>query len=220
MDALDALIARDEIRQLAFRYAVAVDGKDLDAVAVLFVPDVDNGRFGPGREGVRRYYDTSLRNFHCSMHLVANHVIDLRRRRPRDRHRLLRRPPPRAGARPLVRRGPRLLGLVPARRRRMALPAEAAASWFRRDIDHPDQGTARVGRRRVTSGKRGARACPRSTRRSRPSGPLATDRRPERHGDRRSDPPHRRVRARPSWCRELRLRLSGRLRPYGAWTTS
>ena len=31
MDAIEELLARDRIRQLAERYAVAVDGKDLDA---------------------------------------------------------------------------------------------------------------------------------------------------------------------------------------------
>jgi ketosteroid isomerase-like protein len=76
MNTLDELLARDQIRQLAERYAVAVDGKDLDAIAGLFTEDVDNGRFGPGREGVKRYFNQSLRNFHCSMHLVANHVVD------------------------------------------------------------------------------------------------------------------------------------------------
>jgi hypothetical protein len=76
MDALDELIARDRIRQLAFRYALGVDGKDLDGLAALFVDDVDNGRYGQGREGVKAFYDDVLRNFHCSMHLVANHVID------------------------------------------------------------------------------------------------------------------------------------------------
>ena len=76
MDAIEELLARDQIRQLAERYALAVDGKDLDGVAVLFVEDVTNGRYGPGREGVKRFYDHVLREFHCSMHLVANHVID------------------------------------------------------------------------------------------------------------------------------------------------
>ena len=76
MNAFDELLARDQIRQLAERYALAVDGKNLDGIARLFVEDVDNGRFGPGREGVKRFFNQSLRNFHCSMHLVANHVID------------------------------------------------------------------------------------------------------------------------------------------------
>src|SRR5262245_38254071 len=76
MDALAELLARDQIRELALRYALAVDGKDLDGLAALFVADVDNGRYGTGRDGVRRFYDQSLRKFHCSMHLVGNHVID------------------------------------------------------------------------------------------------------------------------------------------------
>jgi len=76
MDALAELLARDQIRDLALRYALAVDGKDLDGIAALFVADVDNGRYGTGRDGVRRFYDQSLRKFHCSMHLVGNHVID------------------------------------------------------------------------------------------------------------------------------------------------
>jgi len=76
MDALEELVARDRIRALAQRYALAVDGKDLDGLAALFVEDVDNGRYGPGREGVKTFYDHALRQFHCSMHLVANHVID------------------------------------------------------------------------------------------------------------------------------------------------
>ena len=76
MDALGELLARDRIRQLAERYALAVDSKDLDRLATLFVEDVDNGRYGTGRAGVKAFYVQSLRNFHCSMHLVGNHVID------------------------------------------------------------------------------------------------------------------------------------------------
>jgi hypothetical protein len=76
MDALEELIARERIYQLAFRYALAVDGKDLDSLAALFAEDVSNGPYGPGREGVKTFYDHSLRRFHCSMHLVSNHVVD------------------------------------------------------------------------------------------------------------------------------------------------
>ena len=76
MDVVEELKAREDIRQLAQRYALAVDGKDIDTVATLFAPDVDNGRYGQGHEGVKRFYDQALRNFHCSMHLVANHVVD------------------------------------------------------------------------------------------------------------------------------------------------
>jgi hypothetical protein len=76
VNAIEELLARDRIRQLAERYALAVDGKDLESLAALFMADVDNGRFGPGRDGVKHFFDRSLRNFHCSMHLVGNHVID------------------------------------------------------------------------------------------------------------------------------------------------
>jgi hypothetical protein len=76
MTAIEELLARDKIRQLAQRYALAVDAKDLEGIATLFVADVDNGRYGSGREGVKAFYDQALRRFHCSMHLVANHIID------------------------------------------------------------------------------------------------------------------------------------------------
>jgi hypothetical protein len=76
MDALQELVARDRIHQLADRYAVGVNAKDLEAIASLFVEDVNNGRYGLGREGVKVFYDHFLRPFHCSMHLVANPVID------------------------------------------------------------------------------------------------------------------------------------------------
>jgi hypothetical protein len=76
VDDLDRLLSLEAIRDLARRYALAADGKDLDAMAFLFAPDVDNGRWGPGRDGVKAFYAQSLRKFHCSVHLVANHVVD------------------------------------------------------------------------------------------------------------------------------------------------
>ena len=76
MDAVQELVARDQIRQLAERYSLAVDGKDLDGVVAMFTEDVDFGQFGTGREGARNRYDTDLRKYHCTMHFVGNHVID------------------------------------------------------------------------------------------------------------------------------------------------
>jgi SnoaL-like domain len=76
MDTLQELLARTQIHELADRYAIAVDGRDLDTLAGLFVEDVNNGRYGPGREGVRTAYDNRIRFFYASMHLVGNHVID------------------------------------------------------------------------------------------------------------------------------------------------
>jgi hypothetical protein len=76
MDPLEELIARSKIHDLADHYAVAVDGKDLETLSLLFPEDVNNGRYGEGRDGVKVFYDHVLRPFHCSMHMVGNHVID------------------------------------------------------------------------------------------------------------------------------------------------
>ena len=76
MEALEELLAREQIRQLAQRYGVCVDAKDLEGLAQLFADDVDNGKWGHGRHAVQTYYDHVLRGFHCSMHMVGNHVID------------------------------------------------------------------------------------------------------------------------------------------------
>jgi hypothetical protein len=76
MDALAQLIARDEIRQLAERYALAIDSRDLDVLVALFVPDVECGRWGTGRSALRDSFDSQLRGVGPTVMLVANHVID------------------------------------------------------------------------------------------------------------------------------------------------
>ena len=76
MDALARLLARDEIRELAHRYAVATDARDLDALVALFVPDVRVGRDAVGREALRRDFDRQLRGIGVSILFVGNHVID------------------------------------------------------------------------------------------------------------------------------------------------
>ena len=48
VDPLERLVAHDEIRQLASRYAVAVDSRDLDSLVDLFVDDVRVGRDADG----------------------------------------------------------------------------------------------------------------------------------------------------------------------------
>jgi len=74
---LERLMARDSIRQLAFRYALAVDTRDLDALVALFVPDVDVGRYGKGREALRRSFADKLSAIGVSILFVGNHVIDV-----------------------------------------------------------------------------------------------------------------------------------------------
>ena len=76
MHALARLLARDEIRQLAHRYAVAVDARDLDALVALFCPDVRVGREASGREALRRDFERQLGAIGVSILFVGNHVID------------------------------------------------------------------------------------------------------------------------------------------------
>lgn len=77
MDPLARLIAHQEIQQLAHRYAVAVDARDLDALVALFVPDVRVGKEGVGREALRASFDRQLRAVGISFLHVGTHQIDL-----------------------------------------------------------------------------------------------------------------------------------------------
>lgn len=70
------LEARSEIASLPPRYARAADSRDLDELVALFVPDVDLGRAGRGRDALRKALAGPLRMFYRSIHLVCGHVID------------------------------------------------------------------------------------------------------------------------------------------------
>jgi hypothetical protein len=65
-----------EIQQLAQRYAVYVDARDLDRLVALFVPDVRVGREQTGREALRANFDQQLRGTGVSFLQVGNHVVD------------------------------------------------------------------------------------------------------------------------------------------------
>lgn len=73
---LKRVVARDEIRQLAFRYALAIDSRDVDALVSLFVPDVRVGRDRSGAEALRAFWVESLKQIGVSILFVGNHVID------------------------------------------------------------------------------------------------------------------------------------------------
>src|SRR3984893_4248785 len=65
------------IQQLAIRYAMAVDARDLDAWVGCFRPDVDMGRHGTGREALRRYIDPMVRRFYRSGHQIWGHRLEV-----------------------------------------------------------------------------------------------------------------------------------------------
>lgn len=77
VDRIDRLVAHDEIRQLAARYAVAVDSRDLDELVSLFVPDVRVGRDLVGRDALRASFEASLSAVGVTLLQVGTHRIDL-----------------------------------------------------------------------------------------------------------------------------------------------
>ena len=75
-ERVDRNEAVEQIRQLAARYALAVDTRNLDDLAALFVEDVRVGHDQYGREAIKNWYGRSLERYGTSIHLVGNHVID------------------------------------------------------------------------------------------------------------------------------------------------
>ena len=77
MTALERLLAYEEIHQLAARYAVATDRRDIDTLVSLFVDDVRVGREGRGRDALHATFAEQLRGIGVSILNVGTHQIDL-----------------------------------------------------------------------------------------------------------------------------------------------
>ena len=74
---IERLEALDEIRQLAAKYALALDMRDMDAMVSLFPADVRVGRGTSGRAALRGYMDATLRSpFTGTSHHIGGHVIE------------------------------------------------------------------------------------------------------------------------------------------------
>ncbi len=76
MNALERAAAIVEIQQLAHRYAICVDAKDVANLAALFVDDVQVGRELRGREALSANFAEQLRGVGISFLHVGNHAID------------------------------------------------------------------------------------------------------------------------------------------------
>lgn len=79
-DELAARIVRIEshltIQQLPIRYAMAVDGRDVDTWVRLFVPDVRPTKATSGREALHAQIDGMLRTFRRSVHQICGHRVE------------------------------------------------------------------------------------------------------------------------------------------------
>ena len=76
-DPIGWLVAHEQIRQLASRYAVAIDARDLDTLVNLFVEDVRVGRDQVGRDALRANFTEQLSGLGVTILLVGNHVISV-----------------------------------------------------------------------------------------------------------------------------------------------
>jgi hypothetical protein len=73
---VERLLAYEEIRQLAARYAVATDARDIDSLVALFVDDVQVGRDQRGRAALKTFFDRTLREVGITILNVGTHVIE------------------------------------------------------------------------------------------------------------------------------------------------
>ena len=74
---IERLEALDEIRQLAAKYALCLDMRDIDMMVTLFAEDVRVGRDQNGRRALRAYMDATLRSpFTGTSHHIGGHIID------------------------------------------------------------------------------------------------------------------------------------------------
>lgn len=71
------LEALDEIRQLAAKYALSLDMRDLDAHVNLFAADIRVSREETGRAALKRWLDDTLRlQFTGTSHHIGGHIIE------------------------------------------------------------------------------------------------------------------------------------------------
>lgn len=75
LQRIDRIESRQAIQQLPIRYALAVDSRDIDAWVSLFVPDVNCGRNGTGRDILRAMIHPAVSTFYRSIHLICGHEI-------------------------------------------------------------------------------------------------------------------------------------------------
>lgn len=74
---IDRLESLDEIRQLAAKYSLSLDMRDLDAHVNLFAEDIRVSREAVGRAHLKRWLDDTLRlQFTGTSHHIGNHIIE------------------------------------------------------------------------------------------------------------------------------------------------
>jgi SnoaL-like domain len=73
---IDRIESTDAIRQLASRYGMLLDQRDIEGVVQLFVEDTRVTRTERGHDALRSLLQYLMRQFTTSIHFVGNHTID------------------------------------------------------------------------------------------------------------------------------------------------
>jgi hypothetical protein len=73
---LDRVESEQAIARLAHQYALFADSRNLEALLMLFVDDVNCGRLGVGRDALRASYEIVHRQFYRTVHQVVGHTVD------------------------------------------------------------------------------------------------------------------------------------------------
>jgi len=76
-ERVDRLEALDAIRQLAGKYALSLDMRDMDAHVNLFAPDIRVGKDKVGRDHFKAWQTDTLRDqFTGTSHHLGQHIIE------------------------------------------------------------------------------------------------------------------------------------------------
>lgn len=76
-ERIDRLESLEAIRQLAAKYSLSLDMRDLDAHVNLFAPDIRISREHTGRAHMKAWLDDTLRlQFTGTSHHIGNHIIE------------------------------------------------------------------------------------------------------------------------------------------------
>lgn len=79
IERIDRLESIEEIRQLAGKYSLSLDMRDMDALVGLFPEDVRVGKEKQGRAHLKSWLDDTLRNqFTGTSHHLGQHIIEFK----------------------------------------------------------------------------------------------------------------------------------------------
>lgn len=74
---IDRLESTEAIRQLASKYSLSLDMRDLDAHVGLFAPDIRVGRGKTGKAELKAWVEDTLRHqFTGTSHHIGQHIIE------------------------------------------------------------------------------------------------------------------------------------------------